>query len=52
MLKDYLVQRYISLESGRSSIALEYEYWTALEASAYEDGWHNRRDLFTEISYP
>ena len=31
MLKDYLEQRYISLESGRSSIALEREYWTALE---------------------
>ena len=46
MLKDYLEQRYISLESGRSSIALEREYWTALEALAYDDGWHHWRDFF------
>ena len=46
MLKDYLEQRYISLESGRSSIALEREYWKALEALAYDDGWHNWRDFF------
>ena len=44
MLKNYLEQRYISLESGRSSIALEREYWKALEALAYDDGWHNWRD--------
>jgi predicted DNA-binding ribbon-helix-helix protein len=36
----------ISLESGRSSIALEREYWTALEALAYDDGWHNWRNFF------
>ena len=46
MLKDYLEQRYISLESGRSSIALEREYWKALETLAYDDGWHNWRDFF------
>jgi predicted DNA-binding ribbon-helix-helix protein len=46
MLKDYLVQRHISLESGRSSIALEREYWKALETLAYDDGWHNWRDFF------
>ena len=46
MLKDYLEQRHISLESGRSSIALESEYWKALEKLAYDDGWHNRRDFF------
>ena len=40
MLKDYLEQRHISLASGRSSIALEREYWKALETLAYEDGWH------------
>jgi predicted DNA-binding ribbon-helix-helix protein len=39
MLKNYLVQRHISLESGRSSIALERGYWTALEKLAYDDGW-------------
>ena len=46
MLKDYLVQRHISLESGRSSIALEREYWKALETLAYDDGWHNWLDFF------
>ena len=46
MLKNYLVQRHINLESGRSSIALEREYWKALEALAYDDGWHNWRDFF------
>ena len=46
MLRDYLVQRHISFESGRSSIALEREYWKALETLAYDDGWHNWRDFF------
>ena len=31
MLKDYLEQRHITLASGRSSIALEREYWKALD---------------------
>ena len=39
MLKDYLEQRHITFESGRSSIALEREYWKALEKLAYDDGW-------------
>ena len=46
MLKDYLKQRHISLASDRSSIALELEYWQALEVLAYEDGWNNWRDFF------
>ena len=46
MLKDYLEQRYISLESGRSSIALEREYWNALEVMAEEEGWGDWRDFF------
>ena len=46
MLKDYLEQRHITLASGRSSIALEREYWKALETLAYDDGWHNWRDFF------
>jgi len=46
MLKDYLEQRYISLASGRSSIALEREYCKALETLAYDDGWHNWRYIF------
>lgn len=47
MLKNYLEQPHITLASGRSSIALEREYWKALEALAYDDGWDNWRDLFT-----
>ena len=39
MLKDYLERRHISLASDRSSIALEREYWKALEKLAYDDGW-------------
>ena len=46
MLKNYLEQRHITLASGRSSIALEREYWKALETLAYDDGWHNWRDFF------
>ena len=31
MLKNYLEQRHIELDSGRSCLALEREYWQALE---------------------
>ena len=46
MLKRYLEQRHIDLDSGRSSLALEREYWQAIEVLAYEDGWNNWRDFF------
>ena len=46
MLKRYLEQRHIDLDSGRSCLALEREYWRALEVLAYEDGWNNWRDFF------
>ena len=46
MLKRYLEQRHIDLDSGRSCLALEREYWQALEVLAYEDGWNNWRDFF------
>ena len=46
MLKRYLEQRHISLAFGRSSIALEREYWKALETLAYDEGLHNWRDFF------
>ena len=46
MLKSYLEQRHIDLDSGRSCLALEREYWQALEVLAYEDGWNNWRDFF------
>ena len=46
MLRRYLEQRHIDLDSGRSCLALEREYWQALEDLAYEDGWNNWRDFF------
>ena len=46
MLKNYLEQRHIELDSGRSYLALEREYWQALEVLAYEDGWNNWREFF------
>ena len=46
MLKNYLEQRHIELDSGRSCLALEREYWQALEVLAYEDGWNNWREFF------
>ena len=46
MLKRYLEQRHIDLDSGRSCLALEREYWQAIEVLAYEDGWNNWRDFF------
>ena len=46
MLKRYFEQRHIDLDSGRSCVALEREYWKALEDLAYEDGWNNWRDFF------
>ena len=41
MLKKYLEQRHIDLESGRSCLALEHEYWQAREVLAYEYNWGN-----------
>jgi len=46
LLKRYLEQRHIELDSGRSCLALEREYWQALEVLAYEDGWNDWRDFF------
>ena len=46
MLRRDLVQRNIDLDSGRSCLVLEREYWQALEVLAYEDGWNNWRDFF------
>ncbi len=46
MLRQYLEQRHIDLDSGRGCLALEREYRRALEVLAYEDGWNDRRDFF------
>ena len=45
MLKKYLEQRHIDLDSGRSCLALEREYWQTLEVLAYKDSWNNWRDF-------
>ncbi|MEC7187670.1 MAG: ribbon-helix-helix domain-containing protein [Pseudomonadota bacterium] len=46
MLKHYLEQRHINIETGRTCLALEKEYWEALEELALQDGWNNWRDFF------
>ena len=46
MLRRYLEQRRIELDNGRSYLALDREYWQALEVLAYEDGWNNWREFF------
>ena len=47
MLRRYLEQRHIDLDSGRSCLALEREYWQALEVLAYEDGWNAWLEFFS-----
>ena len=47
-LRKYLEQSHIDLDSGRSCLALEREYWQALEVRAYtyKEGWNNWREFF------
>ena len=51
MLERYPEQRHIDLDSGLSCLALEREYWQALEVPACEDGWNNWRE-FVCLSAP
>ena len=46
MHKRYLEQHHIDPDIGRSCLALEREYWRALEVLAYENGWNNWREFF------
>ena len=46
MLKRYLIQRHIILDSGRTTLALEKEYWQVMERFAEDDGWSTWRDWF------
>ena len=46
MLKRYLIQRHINLDTGRTTLALEKEYWQVMERFAEEDGWSTWRDWF------
>ena len=52
MLRRYLEQRHTDLDSGRSCIALEREYWQAREVLAFEDGWNKWRDFFSRNILP
>ena len=52
MLRGYLEQRQIDLDSGRSCLALEREYWQALEVLAYEDGWNNWHAFYSRNILP
>ena len=52
MLRRYLEQRHIDLDSGRSCLAFKREYWRALEVLAYEDGWNSWRDFFCRNILP
>jgi predicted DNA-binding ribbon-helix-helix protein len=46
MLKKSLEQRHIDLDSGRCCLALEREYWQALEVQTFERDWNPRREFF------
>jgi len=46
MLRRLLVQRHIILDSGRTTLALEKEYWQVMERFAEDDGWSTWRDWF------
>jgi len=46
MLTRLLQQRHIILDSGRTTLALEKEYWQAMERFAEDDGWSTWRDWF------
>ena len=45
-LENYLEQRHIDLDSGRSCLALEFEDWQELKVLACVDGWNNWRDFY------
>jgi len=36
----------MDLDSGRSCLALEREFWVTFEVLAYEDGWNKWRDFY------
>ena len=52
MLRRYLEQRHIDLDSGRSCLALEREYWQALEVLAYEDCWNKWHVFYSRSILP
>jgi len=46
MLKDYLKTKHINLNTGKTTLSLEKQYWTLLDYLADEDGHANWRDWF------
>ena len=52
MLRGYLEQRHIDLDSGRSCLALECECWQAREVLTNEGSWNKWRDFFSRNIRP
>ena len=52
MLKKYLEQRQIDLDSGQSCSALERECWQARAVLAYEDSWNKWRVFYSRNILP
>ena len=52
MLKDNGQQKSLILDTGKTTIALENEFWGVIEYMALEDGHDNWRDWFTENVLP
>ena len=48
MLKDDGQQKSLTLDTGKTTIALENEFWGVIEYMALEDGHNNWRDWFEE----
>ena len=52
MLKDNGQQKSLILDKGKTTIALENEFWGVIEYMALEDGHDNWRDWFNENVTP
>ena len=52
MLRQYLEQRHIDLDGGRSCLALEREYRQAREVLAYENSWNKWRVFYSRNILP
>jgi predicted DNA-binding ribbon-helix-helix protein len=52
MLKENGQQKSLILDTGKTTIALENEFWGVIEYMVLEDGHDNWRDWFTENVLP
>ena len=46
MFKEKMKTRHLSLDSGKTTLALEQEYWLLIEEMSEEDGYGDWRDWF------